>query len=68
MPYFMVYCYEDGLADKKKPPEKIEAKDELEAAEIHCGGPLTEGAKLGDLRAKVHPLDAPDRPKAFRRA
>ncbi len=67
MPYFMVHCYENGVWDENQ-PRKVEAQDEQKAAEMVCGGPLKEGAKLGDLRAKVHPVDAPDKPKCFRRA
>ena len=66
MPLFMVSCYEGGVSDGND-HRTIEAKDELEAAESVCGGPLIEGvAKHGQLRAQVRPLDKPSDKKFFR--
>ncbi len=64
MPLFMVRCYEGGISDKKK-TRKIEAKNEREAAESVCGGPLLEAGKLGQLRAVVSPLAKPGDKRAF---
>ncbi len=64
MPFFIVKCYVAGISDEN--PRKIEASDKLEAAENVCGGPLIEGAKLGNLRAVVWPLDKPSDKTSFR--
>lgn len=64
MPMFMVKCYSAGESDET--PIKTEAKDKLEAAEKICGGSLIEGAKLGNLRATVWPLDNPSDSTSFR--
>ncbi len=64
MPLFMVRCYEGGISDKKK-TRKIEAKNEREAAESVCGGPLLKAGKLGQLRAVVSPLAKPGDKRAF---
>ena len=63
MPFFMVKSYVGGKSDEN--PRKVEAHDKLQAAEDVCGGPLVEGAKLGNLRATVWPLDNPNNKTTF---
>ncbi len=61
---FRVICFQAGVWDKMKPRE-IEAKDEREAAERVCGGPLVEAGKPGQLRAQVSPSSKPSEKKMF---
>ena len=63
MPFFKVRCYVAGKSDEN--PRKVEANNKLEAAEGVCGGPLVEGAKPGNLRAVVWPLDNPNDTTSF---
>ena len=63
MPFFMVKCYVGAKSDEN--PRKVEANNKLEAAEDVCGGPLVEGAKPGNLRAIVWPLDKPGDTTSF---
>ncbi len=65
MPSFKVLCFVGGKWDEND-AVKIEATHALEAAEKVCGEPLIEGAKLGDIRAEVTPLDKPRRKTAYR--
>jgi hypothetical protein len=47
--------YNHGMWDRQE-PRLVEARDEKEAAEKVCGGPLTPGYDSpGNLRAKVWP-------------
>ncbi len=64
MQHFMVKCYHDGKWDKMDPRE-IEGKDERDAAERVCGGPLLEAGKTGQLRAQVWPVSKPSAKKMF---
>jgi hypothetical protein len=57
MPRFKVMTYNRGMWDRQE-PRIVEARDEKEAAEKVCGGPLTPGYDSpGNLRAKVWPAD-----------
>ena len=73
MPDFIVTCYEykcgeDGeLKLHNSSPLEVEAKDEREAAEKVCGGPLEEAGKPGELCAKVQSPDMPNEREFFRR-
>ncbi len=64
MPRFKVICYEGGIWDNIE-RRGIEARDEREAAESVCGGPLVEAGKLGQLRAEVWPVSLPRKKKLF---
>jgi hypothetical protein len=67
VPRFMVELYNDSKRDKAAPQE-AEAEDWQTAAEKVCGEPLVEGAKLGEMRAKVWAVGKPPvRKKVFRR-
>jgi hypothetical protein len=52
MPIFKVGCFE-GTGNPKGNYEDVEAQTELEAAEIKCGEPLSEGGLPVHLRAVV---------------
>lgn len=66
MPYFSVKCYESGIWDGEE-HQTVEARDEKEAAEKACGGPLVEVAKPGLLRATVQPVSNPTSLRCFGR-
>jgi hypothetical protein len=65
MPYFRVRRYDAGIWDGVE-HDKVEARDEQEAAEMVCGEPLAEGpVKRGELRAEAWLVSSPGRKKAF---
>ena len=64
MRIFTVMCFEAGQWDQKEPRD-IEARDEQEAAERVCGGPLVAAGKPGQLRAQVSPSSKPGVKKMF---
>ena len=64
MPNFGVRCYDSGVPDQK-PYRIIEAENELRAAIQVCGEPLTDGGKLGQLRAIVWPVSNLNARKSF---
>jgi hypothetical protein len=55
---FRVTCFEAGKWDGAEARE-VEARDEKEAAEHVCGGPLEAAGKPGQLRAQVSPVGEP---------
>lgn len=64
MPVFKVRCFNAGQWDGVEPRD-VEARDEHEAAERICGGPLVDSGIPGRLRAQVHPPSEPAKKKLF---
>ena len=64
MTRFKVRCYIEGHWDHAEPRD-IEAESKQEAAETACGESLTDGGKLGQLRAKVWQPSSPQEMQQF---
>lgn len=58
MPTFRVVCYKAGEWDLAN-ARVVEARDEQDAAERVCHGPLVARGNIGQLRAQVSPVSRP---------
>ena len=64
MQVFKVVCYKAGEWDLAN-ARLVEARDEQEAAERVCDGPLLATGNVGQLRAQVTPISRPRSRRTF---